>query len=426
MKKIALLIFAIFLISSELFAQDPPILSSWIRNTTNYTGYNGILADVQQVRYSANYVYINSTGIPNYNIGPWNGNPNVPTNQAYVFKFSRNPVENTGTKTSTPLGVIGTWINGVAIFNPRDAMSYNNQNIWHQNAVTVEGPSFDACKGHPAPGGAYHNHEDPACLHGFNPSEHSPVIGYLYDGFPVYGPFGYSNPNGTGGISRMRSGYRLRNITLRTTLADGTVLPANQYGPPVSATYPLEYYIEDYEYILNLGDLDKYNGRFCVTPEYPGGIYAYFISNDSNNIPVYPYITGPQYYGVVTTENISSMGHVTVTEPVQTYNPLTSIISNTVPAQYSLHQNYPNPFNPSTTIVYDIQNNADVKLSVFDITGREVAVLVNEKQQAGTYSVKFISGQFNNISSGIYIYKISASSASDKFFIESKKMLIIK
>src|SRR5204862_109367 len=125
-------------------------------------------------------------------------------------------------KTSTPLGTIAVWINGLSAFNALDAMSYNNQNVWHQNAVVVEAPSFDACLGHPAPGGVYHHHQNPRCLYTADSTSHSPLLGFAFDGFPIYGPYGFANPDGSGGIARMRSSYRLRTIAQRTSLPDGT------------------------------------------------------------------------------------------------------------------------------------------------------------------------------------------------------------
>ena len=152
MKTTTIVLAAVMFVSTHAFAQ--PELSSWLRNTTGLTGYNGLPANVQRVRYNSTSAYINSSGIPAYSIGPWPGNPNIPTNQAYTFRLPRLPVVNNGTKTSTPLGAIGFWVNGVGIFNALDAMSYQNQNIWHQNAIVAEAVSFDACKGHPAPGGS--------------------------------------------------------------------------------------------------------------------------------------------------------------------------------------------------------------------------------------------------------------------------------
>jgi hypothetical protein len=292
-----------------------------MRNTTGATGYGGLPANVQRVRYSDNAVYVNASGVPAYTIGPWPGNPNTPANQGFLFKLPRNPVENSGTKTATPLGPIGVWVNGVAIFNALDAFSYQNRNVWHQNAAVVEAASFDPCLGHPAPGGVYHHHQNPRCLYSPDEARHSPVLGYAFDGFPVYGPFGHAGPDTMSAISRMRSSYRLRSITERTTLPDGTALAPADHGPPVSASFPLGYYVEDFEYVPGLGDLDAGNGRLAVTPEYPDGIYAYFVTTDPAGLSTYPYVVGPRYHGLVALENITSHGHAAVTEPVTDYAP---------------------------------------------------------------------------------------------------------
>src|SRR5262249_30769499 len=182
--------------------------------------------------------------------------------------------------------------------------SYNNLNFWHSNANVVEAPSFDLGMGHPQQSGVYHYHQQPALLRqqlGDDGTHHSPLLGFAFDGFPVYGPYGYKNADGTGGIVREESGYTLRNITTRTTLPDGTALGANQYGPAVSTTYPLGYYLEDYKYTggSDPQTLDQYNGRFVVTPEFPKGTYAYFTTLDSLGKAAYPYIVGPNYNGVV-------------------------------------------------------------------------------------------------------------------------------
>jgi len=86
--------------------------------------------------------------------------------------------------------------------------------------------------------------------------------------------------------------------------------------------------------------------------------------------------------------------------------------------EYSLAQNYPNPFNPSTTITYSIKSDGFVNLKVFDMLGTEVANLVNEFQDAGNYSVTFNAA---NLPSGIYVYKIEASS-----FTDTKKLILLR
>ncbi len=287
---------------------DAPELSAWLLNTTGLTGYGGAAANVQQIRYSAGAVYVNATGVPSYTIGPWPGNPNTASNQNWVFQIPRNPAP-AAVKTATGLGAIGVWSNGVAMFNAKDAFSYNNQNTWFQNAVYVEAGSFDSCLGHPQMTGAYHHHQNPRCVYKADSRRHSPLIGYAIDGYPIYGAYAYASSDGSGGIVRIRSSYRFRNITNRSNPA-----PA---GPAIDATHPLGYYVQDFEYVAGLGDLDAYNGRFAVTPEYPAGTYAYYATIDELGASAYPYAVGPSYNGTPVTPN----GHVTVPGGVTTYVP---------------------------------------------------------------------------------------------------------
>ena len=91
-----------------------------------------------------------------------------------------------------------------------------------------------------------------------------------------------------------------------------------------------------------------------------------------------------------------------------------------IPSSYSISQNFPNPFNPNTIINYKIQNSNDdlVSLKVFDVLGNEVSTLVNEKQNAGSYSVTFDG---SNFSSGVYFYKLEAGN-----FSQTKSMILLK
>ena len=89
-----------------------------------------------------------------------------------------------------------------------------------------------------------------------------------------------------------------------------------------------------------------------------------------------------------------------------------------IPDIFELSQNYPNPFNPSTTLKYEIPKESYITLKVYDILGREVAILVNEQQKAGYYEVDW--NAVNN-SSGVYFYKIQAGQ-----FVETKKMVLMK
>lgn len=84
-------------------------------------------------------------------------NPNTPANQNWVFKIARFPVPDP-TPSAAGNGQIGVLINGVVLFNGGDAMSYNNQNIWHRLAQYFEAVSFDTSGGHPSPQRSYHYH----------------------------------------------------------------------------------------------------------------------------------------------------------------------------------------------------------------------------------------------------------------------------
>jgi len=89
-----------------------------------------------------------------------------------------------------------------------------------------------------------------------------------------------------------------------------------------------------------------------------------------------------------------------------------------IPVKFDMSQNYPNPFNPSTTINYDIPADGKVSVKLFDMSGKEVAVLVNEVKTAGYYSVKFNA---SSLSSGVYFYNITADN-----FTATKKMMLVK
>ena len=89
-----------------------------------------------------------------------------------------------------------------------------------------------------------------------------------------------------------------------------------------------------------------------------------------------------------------------------------------VPKEYALHQNYPNPFNPVTTIQYDLPKNSFVRITVFDVTGKEVEILVNEFMTAGYHEISFSA---QNLASGAYFYKMEAGT-----FVTQKKMVIVK
>ncbi|MBK9332458.1 MAG: T9SS type A sorting domain-containing protein [Ignavibacteria bacterium] len=102
------------------------------------------------------------------------------------------------------------------------------------------------------------------------------------------------------------------------------------------------------------------------------------------------------------------------------YNTITGVNNNvtSIPNEFSLNQNYPNPFNPSTKIAYTIPNNGLVTLKIYNLLGKEVASLVNEVKNAGSYEVNFNAA---NLSSGVYFYRLESGN-----FVDTKKMFLLK
>ena len=123
---------------------------------------------------------------------------------------------------------------------------------------------------------------------------HSPILGWAYDGNPIYGSFGYENAyqdvtaaNPT--IKRMGSSWKLKT----SRISDA----------PSTTSYSLGRFTNDYEFEERLGDLDANNGRFCTTPEFPNGVYAYFMTTDDTEAPTFPYTVGEAFYNVPIEEN---------------------------------------------------------------------------------------------------------------------------
>lgn len=420
-------------------AQLSPAITSWLQNTTVTGTYymngnstalpNNIAVNCQLVEYSATSAYVHTNGIPAYPTGPFlDGNPSQATDQNAIFKIPLTPQPNTGNPTATQGGNIGVFINGVALFDYRDGVGWNSNNnalcggpgnppcqgtsYWNRDAVLAERQGFDCSKGHPAMGN-YHHHQNPSAfkldlnvvsnicnlfdadgLYAIDSTVHSPLIGFAYDGYPIYGAYGYKNANGTGGIVRIKSGYQLRNITARTHWADGSDVPD---GPAVNGTYPLGYWREDYEFVAHSGQedyLDEHNGRMCVTPEYPGGTYAYFATVDANWNSAYPYVVGPTYYGVWANRKVTS-----VSEPTTVYNPATG---------YSAEQFdqlkvsvFPNPANDLVAVQIGGMVEENLKVELFDITGKLVC---NTAINAGQ-TIAFFDLQ--TVYEGMYIIKVS-------------------
>ena len=322
-----------------------------VQNSPTYAG-------IHEIHHDDSWVYIKTSGLGFHRMGPWyldeaktRDFPSFPSNTATVYRIPKTQTDFNGS-SSTTSGTIGYFVDGVALFDSRDTFSYINSSgsdaspagggrgdgIWNRDAYVNEGVTFDAAYAHQAMNLHHYHANAPAVRHllgdsvDYNESinrytenfngNHSPILGWVADGHPIYGPYGYSDamdPNSE--VRRMISGYQKRDGTNGSTNLTSTgrqslpkwtnslqgrslVLSSNEYGPNVSTTYTLGHYLEDYAYKGDLGleqgsdfDLDRYNGRFCVTPEFPDGVWAYFTTIEDNGIPVFPYNVGRNFYG---------------------------------------------------------------------------------------------------------------------------------
>ncbi len=418
-------------------AQVSPAISSWLQNTTvtgkyyiqsNFTAFsNTVTANCQAVQYNATDVYVSTKGVPTYTTGPFlDGNPSQASNQNAIFKFPLAPTQNTNTPTATTGGNIGVFINGVAMFDYRDGVSWQNSTgtlkggplggmgdgVWNRDAIPAEKVGFDCAKGHPAMGN-YHHHQNPSAfkldlsvtstictlynadgLYVIDSTQHSPLLGFAYDGYPVYGAYGYKNVNGTGGIVRMKSSFSLRSITVRNTLYTSTTVVTA--GPNVSTTYPLGYFKEDYQFNTPSASdyLDIHNGRFCVTPEYPTGTYCYFATVDANWNSYYPYLVGPTFYGVWANRKVT-----TIPGGTTTYTAATGISENEF-NNLSVGI-YPNPSSDIVAVQVGnlVKDNLNVEL--IDLAGKTIRTTsINAGQTLAFFDLQ-------TVYSGVYFIKIS-------------------
>jgi hypothetical protein len=213
-------------------------------------------------------------------------------------------------------------------------------------------------------------------------TNHSPILGFAYDGNPIYGPYGYSNPlDDSSAISRLSSGYRLNT---------------NRIGGPTTDVYPLGTFIEDYTWTpsVNSGklELDENNGRFCVTPEYPDGKYCYFVTVGITGNPAFPYILGEKYYSLPVDSNYNAdlsqddtprnAVRLRTAEIENNGDNSIAIISATTSGEVSsvTVQSSPNTFKVGNKLVVSDKGSSGSGASgyVTEVTGKEVVSLTSK------------------------------------------------
>lgn len=455
MRKYFLLI-SLFYSSTAIFAQNPAI-TSWLQNNSITGTYynegnstaidNNILVNCQKVEYSNNYVYVTTQGVPSYTTGPYlDFNPSQAEAQEAIYKFPLNPEPNNGTPTNTTAGSIGVFINGVSLYDYRDGVSWNpNTNAlcggpgnspcpggpqssmdWNRDAIPAEKDGFDCSKGHPAMGN-YHHHQNPSAfkldldvistvcnlydadgLYVIDSTQHSPILGFAYDGYPIYGAFGYRNNDGSGEITRIKSSYQLKNITTRVNGPDidQVITTTGPNGGQVSLF--LGYFREDYEYVENNTSdyLDEHNGRFCVTPEYPNGTYAYFCTVDENWNSSYPYAVGPTFYGIYSNASVNS-----ISETTTIFTPASGDVEFTT-NNFKINI-FPNPSVDLIALQIEQINNMVLEIELVDVNSKKIdqkklnpgctiAYFNTETLYNGIYFINILNGK-NKITKKVII-----------------------
>jgi hypothetical protein len=228
-----------------------------------------------------------ANGLPDHDVGtfPNPNNPNPISAQKVAASFTLSPaLTDTASELGGPRGAIGFILNGVKIDAGTNGGCNDSgsacdegrpQGQWRMEALGNTPFKFgtDSNNAHVQPGGAYHYHGMPegfVALQGGGPTKMT-LIGWAADGFPIYARYGYTVANDTASaIKVIKGSYRFK-------------AKPDSNRPPVS-TYPMGTFVQDYEYVAGLGDLDECNGRTGVTPEFPQGIYHYYATD------TYPYL----------------------------------------------------------------------------------------------------------------------------------------
>lgn len=276
-------------------------------------------------------------------------------------------------QTPVNLGPVGISAPGIALFGPSSGIDVIvPSGTWTINAVAAGIFGEDSHGGQPTPMGVYHYKTSQfinsnawgnitAWRNGYRHTDgHSKLLGWAIDGYPIYGPYGYDNPLTIGGVVRMQSGYTIVDKPGRPLPVAVRIKPGRHFGTrvPVESTenlypgmrlrgpwpantykiiqvltdaiqvnteisyefttatrvqgiWPPGIFVQDYEYTAPLGTtLDQSNGRYCVTPEFPNGTYAYFMTQDLNNVPTFPYIVGSRFYGSLSSDETPGIANI--------------------------------------------------------------------------------------------------------------------
>lgn len=243
------------------------------------------------VKTKGKYRVITANAIPNHKVGqfPNPGNPNRMSEQKKKYRIPLSPkkegkltsVSADGFGQGFPAYEFGVALNGVKL-EPTAAEFFggrgpNMNAAWALEALSTNVNLGDDCNNaHVQPTGEYHYHGTPWEFIKKLPRGSMQQVGWAADGFPIYYKYGYEDPlNPKSQIVELMSSYQLRK---GQRPGNGTTAPDGVYDGT---------YVRDFEYKEGLGHLDKANGRFGVTPEFPEGTYYYVITDDFPSLPRY-------------------------------------------------------------------------------------------------------------------------------------------
>ena len=228
-----------------------------------------------KIEVRGEYRVIEANGIADHEAGrfPNRGNPNPIWEQNYKFQVPAKP-KSSGAFSLVRRGMLfGVAINGVP-FDPGTAEFWNFDPNSGWNYEALSGKIWlgtDSSNAHVQPNGAYHYHGVPVKLiERLGGPDKFVLVGWAADGFPIYGPVAPENANDPRSKpKKLKSSYRLK-----------TGNRPNGPGGPYDGTF-----VEDYEYVKGLGDLDEGNGRFGKTPDFPESTYYYVLTEEFPFVP---------------------------------------------------------------------------------------------------------------------------------------------
>jgi hypothetical protein len=223
---------------------------------------------------------LTGNGVPDHDVGTFPSANNPSSIKSLTVNAAMPLTPALASSTTTNVHVIGYAFNSVKM-DPATAATCavsgstvtctadGNTGTWNIEAMgqTYMNLGLDSSNAHVQPDGSYHYHGMPeGYLTKLGKGATMTLVGFALDGFPIYARYGYSTAtSASSAIKVVTSSYKLKTT------------PSS--GRPSTSTYPMGLFTQDYEYSAGSGDLDECNGRFGVTPEFPNGIYHYYITD---------------------------------------------------------------------------------------------------------------------------------------------------